>query len=283
MDTNGFSVLCIAEHSLPAGYEDRISEALHFIFARPVVWCRLITNNRQTRIENIRTPPPLNFSYKMSRPLSISSFDHRAMTWRLFESYVSHISRESGGNFSRALPAIVWNASEGSIGPVGIWGLSICVATEAVASLISHEGSSDSADYISQLMPYIESHMQSFPPKNMSDKDRVIGSLNAVRQPRLQDRIRHLITGGVIEESHLKSWKKIRHKSAHGAELLGSRKEDIAMQEIIDHIGAVIVLLYTIIFHIIDYKEQYTDYSAIGWPTKSVRALSSPAAEPGTS
>jgi hypothetical protein len=66
----------------------------------------------------------------------------------------------------------------------------------------------------------------------------------------------------VINERDKNAWREIRNRKAHGEQLE-------LTQENINYLTQVTVLLYHLIFHLIDYKGWYTDYGELGYPIKT--------------
>ena len=86
----------------------------------------------------------------------------------------------------------------------------------------------------------------------------------------MQDRLQPLISSGKIRRNLLMSWKDVRHKNVHGSSFSSRDFDDDQLQKVLLQIRSVTVLIYEIIFHIIGYEESYTDYSILGWPTRSL-------------
>jgi hypothetical protein len=80
---------------------------------------------------------------------------------------------------------------------------------------------------------------------------------------RLKDRVKPLIAAGKVEHSYVKSWGALRHPSVHAAGLHPSTEK---VQEQLDLIDDTSVLMYQIIFSLIDYEGEYTDYGSTGYP-----------------
>ncbi len=99
-------------------------------------------------------------------------------------------------------------------------------------------------------------------------KMRVMGSLNAMKSARAKDILSTLRDNGMIESDIVKTYAKLRNKSAHGAKSSGAD-----MQDYFNQVSAVTVLFYQLVFLVVSYNGEYTDYGTYGYPTKNFRAM----------
>ncbi len=95
-------------------------------------------------------------------------------------------------------------------------------------------------------------------------KKRAIGSLNSMRASRAKDKLLALQKAGVIREELIRAWEDIRNASVH-AEIL----DKTAIAKIYHKYQCVLTLLNELVFLVVGYTGQYTDYSVAGWPLRT--------------
>jgi hypothetical protein len=98
-------------------------------------------------------------------------------------------------------------------------------------------------------------------------KDRILGSLNAMKNPRPKDYLRFYIEKNFIEKDLYKAYEEIRNAAAHG------KKADIEkIQDYLIKLSKVFVLVYKLVFLRIGYTGKYIDYGEFGYPDKEFKA-----------
>lgn len=96
-------------------------------------------------------------------------------------------------------------------------------------------------------------------------KSRIIGMLgNIAGQIRADDIIRDLVSIGLLSEKLRSNWKTLRNSVNHG------KNPTTDFQELINLCESNLVLYYSLILNLINYKGQFTDYSTYGYPLISL-------------
>jgi hypothetical protein len=100
---------------------------------------------------------------------------------------------------------------------------------------------------------------------------RAEGLLSQLHTPRLKDRLEPLVKTGEIRPSLIKAWSELRHGAAHAAafDIDNVRPDETA--KLLAGIDKVTTLMYEIIFHLIGYEEEYTDYSEWEQPPRRLK------------
>lgn len=93
-------------------------------------------------------------------------------------------------------------------------------------------------------------------------KSRVLGTVAQLRSVRASDVLRALMKKGVVSKRQMEAWQRLRNLSSHQYQSKSSSSR------LRDDLPVVQVLFYHLVFHVIGYAGPYTDYSAIGWPTR---------------
>jgi hypothetical protein len=96
-------------------------------------------------------------------------------------------------------------------------------------------------------------------------KSRIIGMLgNIAGQVRADDVIKDLVSIGLLSEKLRSNWKTLRNSVNHG------KNPTPDFQELINLCENNLVLYYSLILNLINYKGQFTDYSTYGYPLISL-------------
>ena len=240
--------------SLPPFVDIKTQEALMFISSRmlfPVVSLRYGKNHQSLRVHANgkrllnRCPPPV----RMIWPHETDRY------WKAFHKYIDYMIKNDGDNalhheFTETLIAIM----EGGSRSPTIEALTLSVAIENILRLCSSllpkpkTNEEKSADIDSLTKAKEEISILDVSPEI---KRRVLGLLdlekyNEVSSKKLLD---DLAGQNLVKKRWVKSWGKIRHKSAHGANL--SISKAIAMENHVDHLY---MLAYELILNEIGFK-----------------------------
>ncbi|NOJ41053.1 hypothetical protein [Bradyrhizobium australiense] len=130
-DEDGFVVRAKSSEPLPKHLVMRVEEALRFLLAqsvspRAIVQPRAVILNSATRKTGaIRLGPPISRG-------SIAFLKG----WRLFETYLAHIVRQTKFEKWNPCSGYVHNAQEASANSLDAWAIGLCVAVEGLASMI---------------------------------------------------------------------------------------------------------------------------------------------------
>ena len=96
-------------------------------------------------------------------------------------------------------------------------------------------------------------------------KDRLLTSLGQLKQGTPKAALSELSDDGLIPDDFVKTWVKLRNKSAHADEI---KIDKIEFQKFLDQIHVCLTLFYLLLFSIIGYQGKYTDFSTQGWPDR---------------
>ena len=98
-------------------------------------------------------------------------------------------------------------------------------------------------------------------------KCKIKGFLGNINQPKAGEELEKIKKDRIITEHELKAWKDNRNPAAHG--VLFEQNQDRYDQYL-----RIISLLYKIIYYLINYNGQYTDYGTNNWPYKKIEKRS---------
>jgi hypothetical protein len=179
------------------------------------------------------------------------------------------------------------NACEASANSADAFTIELCVSVEKTSGLVSFVGNIDDGEHKRRVQRLMRKWLKAVGWINTAVGDRAMGLLSSLHHIRMKDRLADLVKRGMVDQEHLKVWGKLRHPGVHAGDPDAGGVLSKGSQDWLDDIGAVTVLMYHLIFHLIGYNESYTDYSRRGWrsaryPLSSTEAPKESDAEVGT-
>jgi hypothetical protein len=263
LEKDGGSVLLSARSkgdSLPPNFYLRICEALEFTLFDPVRWViRTEWKNGQT--STMLRPFPMPYTRKSNRPpVGFVSRRTEEHVWRLFGKYLEHIALDACDD-EHSLAKSVHFAVLGDMGPLDVGLLALSVATEGALKT----GFPNLAVPDDALREQIEAAeiLISNSTLNASFKPRILGSLRAMQFPRAKDRLLALQKAGVARQELVKAWEATRNPAVHADPL-----DHSGIEELYRNYQSALTLFNELIFLVVGYSGQYTDYSVAGWPLR---------------
>lgn len=97
-------------------------------------------------------------------------------------------------------------------------------------------------------------------------KDRILSTLNSAKKPSTKNALREFAKNGVISESLVNIWVRLRNKSAHADQLKRNKQE---LQKFLDDVHGAHELFYVLLLFRVGYEGEYFQYSKGGWPVSS--------------
>lgn len=147
------------------------------------------------------------------------------------------------------------------------WAIGLSVAVEGLANLLPFERETTESDRLIDLQKYI-SNQVSTSADFLEFSDRVTGIMSGLTTIRAVDRMISIAKHGHADLQHINAWKKLRNRGVHPSTAGRDDTSSRDFQKLIDQLHSVNVLLSHLLFHLIDYRGLYTDYSTKGFPLK---------------
>jgi hypothetical protein len=247
-------------NSLAPNFYLRICEATEFALFDPVRWViRTEWDSGQTT--TMLRPFPKPYTRKSNRPpVGFVSRRTEEHVWRLFGKYLEHIALDARDD-EHTLAKSVHFAVSGDMGPLDAGLLALSVAIEgALKTGFPTLAVPDEA--LRQKIEAAES-LISNSTLDASFKPRVLGALGAMRFPRAKDRLLALQKAGVVRKELVKSWEATRNPAVHADPL-----DHDAIGELYRNYQSALTLFNELIFLVVGYSGQYSDYSVAGWPLR---------------
>lgn len=273
-----FKVLHEREHTvvslqLPAGQLTaatpfRIHEALQFVLGEQLALMVIETSFGGQHVTRLRSPSRGHGN--MMPPLQFQRLEQDGHVWRMFTNYFRHVHLDADAVW-HPISRHVGSAIESTAGSLEVTVLALVVAVEGLAG----DCFPGLAPVRSELMGELDSVLAAMEQLDLVEqtRNRINGSINAMRAPRSSDVLRAFIANHDLPDGLFNSWKKLRNASAHGE---GAGGRDI--ETILRLKSEVISLLYSLVLAAINYTGPRTDYSQAGWPTQ-IWPIPKPAAD----
>ena len=241
-------VKIVANSPFPPHFESRFIEALMFVLAKPLSWNLIVRLEGDTETVRVRGKPHVIDARLPGRPVvgSLEDIDTTGVVWKLFDKYLTLVCSHTDDDFhpcSRHLFAVL----QGSTGGMSAWGLTLGVAVEGIAKAMFPVAGSPMAGMREVVAPLKTYCLEwgGFPAGEVGDsiQKRLPGMIDQLLSSSAKDRLHELAKSKAIDESHIKSWSKLRNATAHG---VTPGSDDV--QKVLDLCYQVTVLMYHLIF-----------------------------------
>jgi hypothetical protein len=246
---------------LPQHLDLRICEAREFTLFASERWViRVVSKNGQTT--TTLRPFPTDCIRKTSRPpVGFRSRLTSQFVWSLFAKYLEYVITYPQAEW-HPVSERVHLAVAGDANPLDAGMLGLSVAVEGVLNT----GFSKLAAPDDSLREQIEAARKLVTDSSLRDsfKQRLSGTFGAMHTPRAKDKLMALVDAGLIRKELMDAWGTIRNSTVHAADL-----DPTAMAEIYRDYQSALTLFNELVFLVIGYVGQYTDYSVVGWPLRN--------------
>ena len=246
--------------TLPQHLDMRISEALEFTFFESERWViRTVYENRE-QTTTLRPFPKEHITRTPRPPVGFRSHQTAEDVWRLFARYLEYVIPHPQAEW-HPLSDNVHLAVTGDAAPLDSAMLALSVAVEGVLNT----GFPKLATPSISLLEEIEAACKLVSDSGLSDsfKQRLLGSLGAMHTPRAKDRLQALVDAGALREELMKAWARIRNSTVHGGDL-----DPAEIRKMFRDYQSILTLFNELIFLVVGYAGQYTDYSTGGCPLR---------------
>jgi hypothetical protein len=259
-----------SQNKLPDNLHDLVIAAFEFLAAKTVA-PRVIEHHRHSTVMlRLLSPRPVSIRTRLRRPISAHHLIDYEMPWRLFDRYLKYLASCTGPGWH---PCVLHlhNAIEASANSLDAARLGLCVAVEGLAKLIPVPADEDQKRNIKKLTKAMRCILLRSGLNATVLGQRAEGLFSQLHIPRLKDHLEPLVRTGELRQSLIKAWSDLRHGAAHAAafDIDNARPDETA--KLLVGIDRVTTLMYEIIFHLIEYEEEYTDYSEPDHPPRRLK------------
>jgi hypothetical protein len=267
--SNGsFTMEVRSSSALHEGFAGRVEEALRFLLAQSVSWRILMVSDGKRRKFHLASCVPRSTNTRLSPPIERrKSFAYIIDSWHMFFLYLKYVSDNSKPGYWSHCSYHLHNACESSANSLDTWSYGLSIAVEGLSALLPSKKDAEGK----ALLKAMANDVISYVDKNdrySSLLERLKGTLNAMANEPPPDRMYLLISTGHLNQELVAAWKKLRNKFVHPKEIDLKTLNSEKLQELMNEIHSVTVLMYHMVFYIIQYNGIYTDYATFGFPEK---------------
>ncbi|MDR7299520.1 hypothetical protein J2X16_004890 [Pelomonas aquatica] len=245
--------------SMPAGFEDRVLEAIRFCtasMATPVmsqVGCdgkKVLELTRSRALNKGLVEPP------------VSHRSHGEHFYRLFGCFYQYACKHAAGKDYSPLSAKVG----GLFALKGVWVETVVLLLSvAIERMLNEDDFARLGKPAAEVRAEVDQILAAAAELELSEsmRNRVQGALNGFKTNTPADRMNALIDAGVLVDEDRKTWKKSRNASTHGSFEI----EPEEFQKVIDDAFRLLTMIYKMAFFCVGYSGPYTNFSIRSWPT----------------
>ena len=240
---------------------NRIFESFSFVTSHSESWSILVIRNAGTTETRIRAVDTKKLKTRTPSPISYQRLQDSGSVWLLFDCYLKH-ALSNKTDYFHPISKELYSVIESGKASLDVEALTLSVSIESLL----REELGDFYKIPPELSKNICVAREMVSESDILDeefKNRMIGSLSAMKNARAKDILFALRDNGFVDKELVKIYGNLRNKSAHGAKNSGGD-----VQNYFNQISAVLVLFFQLVFLVIKYNGEYTDYGTYGYPTK---------------
>jgi hypothetical protein len=239
---------------------NRIYEAFIFVTAYSKLWSMLSIRRNGEIITRVCAVSKSISVTRTQPPIAFQNIVPNRSVWQLFDIYFNHICLNTK-QAQHPLSVLFRSVLESGKASLDVEALTLSVSIESLLN--------DNLNHLYKVTEELENNLKSVKALikcsstlDADFKNRMNGMLGSMKKARAKDILFILSDNGYLDKELIDTYEGLRNKSAHGAQVSGA---DI--QNYFNQISAILVLFYQLIFLIIGYTGDYTDYGTYEYPT----------------
>lgn len=241
---------------------NRIFDAFCFVVAYSDPWSSMIIKRNDIIEYKIRAITNKKIKSRIQSPISFQRIqNNNNSVWMLFDKYLAYTAANDVDH-NHSISILFYSIMESGKAALDVEALTLSVSIESLLggelkSLYTlNQRQKNNIKIVSNIISEAEELDSDF-------KQRMAGLLSSMNSARAKDILFVLRDRGLIDGDLISTYGKLRNKTAHGAPSSGA---DI--QNFFNQTSAVLVLFYQLVFLVIEYEGEYTDYGSYQYPTK---------------
>lgn len=240
---------------------NRIFESFSFVTSHSESWSILLVRNSDTIETRVRAVNARRLKSRTPPPISYQRIQESGAVWVLFDRYLEHVLANET-DYRHPISQENYAVIESGKASLDVEALTLSVSIE---SLLREELNSfyQASPALTKNICVAKELVEESKILDEDFKKRIIGSLSGMKNARAKDILFALRDIGLIDEALIRIYGSLRNKSAHGAKGSGGD-----VQNYFNQVSALQVLFFQLVFLVIDYSGEYTDYGTYGYPTK---------------
>jgi len=204
----------------------------------------------------------------LAKPPLVTRFEGFESYWQLFDQFLRYVSRFTQRSRS-PISQCVQFINQLVPPTLDVQGLCLGVAVEALLRAeLEASAKPPTTDEFARGLDAVKNLVQAEEGIPETIRRRVCGAIDSMHGVRAKDLLLKLVDDGVISRYQYDAWTWIRNRTAHGLVNVGD------YHDFLRHCEAVRALFYCLVFRVIDYHGQFTDYSTAGGPTRTFPVVS---------
>lgn len=243
----------------PSGFERRLVEALQFVMAQTLHVSISDTTSGGERALVLHSPSSRFVARHTLPPLETTHRANRGHLFDLLQRYLEYISSFPDHDIWHSCTNFLALSRDAAGLSLDAWAIGLSVAIEGAANFVNYTAPDMKAEHDSARKLI----HKTLADANVSSRlqARVNGMLSQLDHIRPRDRLESLVASGRVLKDDLKNWTQLRNHSVHTREVSAQDFEIAKLQELLNQVQCAVRLLYSVIFHLIDYSGPYTDYA----------------------
>lgn len=240
---------------------NRVFESFCFVTSNSTSWSVLVIKRKKTTETRIRAVNPNILNSRIPPPIGFQRLQTTESVWRLFNCYLKYVFLNEVDYF-HPISQELYSIIESGKASLDVEALTLSVSIESILK----EEMSTLYKISAELTKNICVAKELVQGSEILDEDfktRLIGTFSAIKNARAKDILFTLRDKGLIDKELVKTYSNLRNKSAHGGKGSGAD-----VQNNFNRVSAVLVLFYQILFLVIKYEGEYTDYGTYEYPIK---------------
>lgn len=241
---------------------NRILEAFCFVTANSVPWSILEIRRNGEQEYRFKAVKRKRIKSKIPPPIDYRTHSNNVSVWLLFDKYLNFIVSNDAEPY-HPISILFYSILESGKATVDVEALTLSVSIESILkNELGHiyELSKDLEDNINCVSKLVQESEE----LNNHFRERILGSIGAMKNARGKDILFALRDNELIDKYLVKTYGELRNKTAHGV-----RDSGADVQNFLNQTNDILVLFYQLVFLIIKYSGEYTDYGTYNYPTKT--------------
>jgi hypothetical protein len=268
------SIVISSTSDFPPSFQQRFVESMEFTLGLNLDVVFAIQMDTKLRTVQLYSSSNRNTRLSSFPPLPNSTIRFRLDCLKVLKSYLEYIYTQPTAGMLHPCSVHVAHARQASANSFDAWTVGVSVAAEGIARLLPSTGSP-----VQKAIKEIQKIVRMWVKKKKFDESvqaRVNGCLGSLSQVRPIDRMMELVKSGYLDENDVNAWKSLRNISVHTSDVREENLNAENLQLSLNDLHRIYKLIHTMIFFLIGYEGQYTNYSKQGYPVERFPAASGP-------
>ena len=238
----------------------RVFESFCFVTAYSRSWSMLSIRRNGEYITKVRAIADSNIKTRTQPPIAFQDVVPSHSVWLLFDTYFKYISLNAE-HPQHPLSVLLRSVLESGKASLDVEALTLSVSIESLLNenlmsqyIVTKE--------LENNLKNAKALIKSSAGLDAEFKNRMYGMIGSMKKARAKDVLFILRDNGCLDKELIDTYGNLRNKSTHGNQTSGA---DI--QNYFNQTSAVLVLFYQLIFLVIGYIGEYTDYGTYNYPT----------------